>query len=145
MYCVCVIETILEPRVRYVHKDHEDSKILEHIYRVCVIGQFWKKVLDTCTKTTGILKIWDIYIACALLIQFWNHVLSCIKMPRGGVNRGGSMHCDLLRGVPRMGCFETWRRSRVGGQHRGCVLAPATCCSGGKPPDVATRRLRQDM
>ena len=34
-----------------------------------------EKVLDACTKTTRILKIWDIYIACALLIQFWNHVL----------------------------------------------------------------------
>ena len=25
--------------------------------------------------------------------QFWDHVLSCMKMPRGGVNGGGSMHC----------------------------------------------------
>eukprot|EP00966_Prymnesium_polylepis_P229454 5309471-Prymnesium_polylepis.1 len=27
--------------------------------------------------------------------QFWAHVLSCIKMPRGGVNGGGSMHCEF--------------------------------------------------
>jgi hypothetical protein len=26
--------------------------------------------------------------------QFWSHILSCIKMPRGGVNGGGSMHCE---------------------------------------------------
>ena len=27
--------------------------------------------------------------------QFWEHILSCIKMPRGGVNGGGSMHCSF--------------------------------------------------
>ena len=37
MYCVCVIDTVLEPRARYVHKDYEDSKNMEHIYCVCVI------------------------------------------------------------------------------------------------------------
>ena len=27
--------------------------------------------------------------------QFWDHVTSCMKMPRGGVNGGGSMHCGF--------------------------------------------------
>ena len=27
--------------------------------------------------------------------QFWEHILSCIKMPRGGVAGGGSMHCSF--------------------------------------------------
>ena len=27
--------------------------------------------------------------------QFWAHMLSCMKMPRGGVAGGGSMHCSV--------------------------------------------------
>ena len=27
--------------------------------------------------------------------QFWDHVLSCIKMPRGGLDGGGSQHCSF--------------------------------------------------
>ena len=27
--------------------------------------------------------------------QFWASILSCLKMPRGGVNAGGSMHCTF--------------------------------------------------
>ena len=27
--------------------------------------------------------------------QFWDHVLACMKMPRGGVGGGGSMHCSF--------------------------------------------------
>ena len=27
--------------------------------------------------------------------QFWAHILSCMKMPRGGVNGKGSMHCEF--------------------------------------------------
>ena len=27
--------------------------------------------------------------------QFWEHFLKCIKMPAGGVNAGGSMHCSF--------------------------------------------------
>ena len=28
-------------------------------------------------------------------MQFWDHVLSCLKMPAGGVNGRGSMHCEF--------------------------------------------------
>ena len=27
--------------------------------------------------------------------QFWHHVQSCVKMPAGGVNGKGSMHCSF--------------------------------------------------
>ena len=27
--------------------------------------------------------------------QFWHHVQSCVKMPAGGVNGRGSMHCSF--------------------------------------------------
>ena len=27
--------------------------------------------------------------------QFWAHMLACMRMPRGGVNGGGSMHCEF--------------------------------------------------
>ena len=37
VYCVCVIDTVLEPRGRYVHKDYENSENLGHIHCVCVI------------------------------------------------------------------------------------------------------------
>ena len=27
--------------------------------------------------------------------QFWDHMLACMKMPRGGVGGSGSMHCSF--------------------------------------------------
>ena len=32
--------------------------------------------------------------------QFWAHVLACIKMPAGGINGRGSMHCSFSMDVP---------------------------------------------
>jgi hypothetical protein len=38
--------------------------------------------------------------------QFWAHMMSCIKMPRGGLNGGGSMHSSFEMVVPNEICIQ---------------------------------------
>ena len=46
-------------------------------------------------------------------LQFWDHFLACMKMPRGGLNGSGSQHCEFEFVSPsKGGDISSLRRSR---------------------------------
>ena len=51
-------------------------------------------VMDHIQAVAGRMSITCIYLD-PIRDQFWHHVQSCVKMPAGGVNGGGSMHCSF--------------------------------------------------
>ena len=63
-------------------------KMMNMCIACALLIRFWNHELDTCTKTTRILKIWNVYVACALLIHFWNDVLGAC------VDRSLEIHKD---------------------------------------------------
>ena len=57
--------------------------------------------------------------------QFWAHVLACIKMPAGGINGRGSMHCSFSMDVPNESIVKFLMEDITFKPNERCVPAPA--------------------
>ena len=63
----------------------------------------WMDHVQELAECFGSLTVLDMK---PLKDQFWAHMMSCIKMPRGGLNGGGSMHSSFEMVVPNEICIQ---------------------------------------
>jgi hypothetical protein len=64
--------------------------------------------------------------------QFWAHILACLKMPRGGVNGGGSMHCAFEFVAPNETCVRYLMHLPVNQNQRYNLSLPPHVSSEGR-------------
>lgn len=63
----------------------------------------WMDHVQAIAESVGCLTVLDMK---PMKDQFWVHMISCMKMPRGGVNGGGSMHSSFEIVVPNNECIK---------------------------------------